>query len=201
MRRSINILRKSCKDLELLKALQSELKYEQSTNPFQGHQSGALGDFVLDWDAPQSQDVVLRRKCDSGEEVAVSALLGHEVLDGEGLLLPRQALMKVCIKKPGLSPVLQFDCGISSKGDDESEFAIHNAYYHRSLSCLGPSDYRGPLFSSLDPQLQDAFKEYLIARGIGEDLTNFVLLHLHRKEQGQYVNWLRKLEDMVAKNA
>ncbi|KAJ0099165.1 hypothetical protein Patl1_20456 [Pistacia atlantica] len=52
---------------------------------------------------------------------------------------------------------------------------------------------------TLDRQLQGALKEYLVARGIGESLTNFLLLHLHKKEQGQYVNWLRKLESLVAK--
>lgn len=56
------------------------------------------------------------------------------------------------------------------------------------------------IFSSLDPQLQDALKEYLVAKGIGENLTNFLLLHLHKKEQGQYMNWLHKLESLVAKS-
>ena len=37
---------------------------------------------MLDWDSPQSQDVVLRKKFESGEEVAVSALLGPETYDG-----------------------------------------------------------------------------------------------------------------------
>lgn len=53
--------------------------------------------------------------------------------------------------------------------------------------------------SSLDPQLQDALKEYLVSKGIGESLTNFLLLHLHKKEQVQYVNWLQKLESSVTK--
>ncbi|KAA3479872.1 Mitochondrial acidic MAM33 [Gossypium australe] len=53
---------------------------------------------------------------------------------------------------------------------------------------------------SLEPQLQDALKEYLVARGIREDLTNFLLLTLHKKEQGQYLDWLRKLESFVAKD-
>ena len=54
------------------------------------------------------------------------------------------------------------------------------------------------LYSSLDPQLQDALKEYLVARGIRENLTNFLLLALHKKEQGQYLDWLQKLESFVA---
>ncbi|KAJ4972344.1 hypothetical protein NE237_005443 [Protea cynaroides] len=191
---------RTLRDLELVRALQSEIKYEESSKPYQGHQAGSLGDFVLDWDNHQSKDVVLRRRFDSGEEIAISSLLGPEAGAGEGLL-PRKVLMKICIKKLGLSPILQFDCGIFSCGDNSSEFSIHNAYYCQSLSCSGASEYKGPSFSSLDPQLQDALKEYLISRGIGVDLTSFLLLHLHKKEQDQYVNWLQKLEAMVAKDA
>lgn len=54
--------------------------------------------------------------------------------------------------------------------------------------------------SDLEPQLQDALKDYLVAKGIGENLTNFLLHHLHKKEQGQYLNWLKKLESMLAKD-
>lgn len=111
----------------------------------QNDENGPLGDFVVDWDSPQSQDVVLRKKFESGEELAVSALLGHETFE-EDSRFPREGLMKVCIKKPGLSSILQFDCGVSSKGKNGSEFAIHNAYYLQSSTSLGSSVYRGPLF-------------------------------------------------------
>uniref|UniRef100_A0A5B7BYY1 Mitochondrial glycoprotein n=1 Tax=Davidia involucrata TaxID=16924 RepID=A0A5B7BYY1_DAVIN len=202
MPRVTTVLRKSLKaiqDLDLLKVLQSEIRHEQSYNRFQGNEIGSLGDFVLDWDSPQSQDVVLRKKCDSGEEVAVSALLGLETFH-EDSRFPREALMKICIKKPGLSSILQFDCGVISRGDDCSEFDIRNAYYIQSLTCLDSSVYRGPLLSSLDPLLQDELKQYLVASGIGESLTNFLLHHLHKKEQGQYVNWLHILETVVAQS-
>ena len=51
---------------------------------------------------------------------------------------------------------------------------------------------------SLDPNLQGALKEYLVARGVGE-LTDFLLKHLQSKEQNQYVNWLRTMENLLAK--
>lgn len=47
--------------------------------------------------------------------------------------------------------------------------------------------------------LYTVLKVYLEGKGVGEELTNFLLHHLHRKEQGQYVNWLQKLESFVAK--
>lgn len=55
--------------------------------------------------------------------------------------------------------------------------------------------------SSLDPDLQHELKQYLATRGIGEDFINFLLLYLHRKEQGQYVNWLQKLKDIIGENS
>lgn len=56
-----------------------------------------------------------------------------------------------------------------------------------------------PFFcSTLDPQLQDELKQYLVTKGIGKSLTNFLLVHLHKKEQNQYENWLEKLKAYVA---
>lgn len=53
------------------------------------------------------------------------------------------------------------------------------------------------LCSDLDPQLQNELKKYLEARGIGESLLNFLVCHLQKKEHGQYVNWLQKLESTI----
>ncbi|PON32441.1 Mitochondrial glycoprotein [Trema orientale] len=217
MRKLSTILRKAKKavqDFDLVEALQSEITHELSSNHFQDFESGALGNFVVEWDSSQSQDVVLRRKCKTGEEVAVSALLGPVSLEsavsglsapvpsgretGDGMF-PRDVLMKICVKKPGLRSVLQFDCEIYKKGSNGSGFNINNAYYLQSS--VGPvissSVYRGPIFSDLEPRLQDAFKDYLVSKGIGESLTNFLLLHLHEKEHGQYVNWLKELKSFV----
>ncbi|XVE61107.1 hypothetical protein DITRI_Ditri06bG0013300 [Diplodiscus trichospermus] len=200
MLRATQILCKSRKvmeDLNLIEVLQSEISHELSSNYFQDTEGGSLGGFVVEWNSPQSQDVFLRGKSESGEEIAVSALLGKETYDNEGKF-PREVLMKVCVRKPGLSSILQFDCGVSHKGVGRSHFNIHNAYYLQSSTIPSSSVYRGPSLSSLDPQLQEALKEYLVARGIGENLTNFLLLTLHKKELGQYLDWLQKLESFVA---
>lgn len=111
----------------------------------QDNQSGTLGDFKVEYDAPQSQDVVLRRKFESGEEVAVSALLGPETFVGESRF-PREVLMKVCLTKPGLCSILQFDCRVTEKHIEGSDFDIRNAYYLQSSTCLGRPLYRGPMF-------------------------------------------------------
>lgn len=187
---------KAVEDVDLLKILQSEINHELTSKPpAQDDKSGSLRDFVLEWDSPKTQDVVLRKKSESGEEVAISALLGGQTFEPDGEFPPvTDVKMKVCIKKPGLRSILLFDCEVSSRGEEKSGFHIQNAYYIQSASCLSSSVYRGPLFSDLDPQLQDELKKYLEARGIGESLLNFLLLHLKKKEQSQYLNWLQKLE-------
>ncbi|KAL3533735.1 hypothetical protein ACH5RR_007256 [Cinchona calisaya] len=187
-------------DLDLIKILQSEINHELSSKS-KIDESGSLGDFVLEWDSPITRDVVLRKKSESGEEVAISALLGRQIFEANSKFPSATDIkMKVCIKKPGLGSILQFDCGVSSGGEDTSGFNVQNAYYIQSTSCLSSSSYRGPLFRDLDPRLQDELKRYLEARGIGESLLNFLILHLQKKEKGQYVNWLHKLESAVGQN-
>ncbi|KAM2660885.1 hypothetical protein EV2_023254 [Malus domestica] len=44
----------SLKQCNLLRALQSEIQYELSSNPFQQRGSSSLGDFVVEWDSPRS---------------------------------------------------------------------------------------------------------------------------------------------------
>ncbi|KAK9103782.1 hypothetical protein Sjap_021036 [Stephania japonica] len=157
----------------------------------------SLGGFVVDWDHERFKDVILRRELESGEEIAVSALLEEEE---EGLgdeEYPCRVLMKVCLKKPGLRSLLQFDC-VSSSGESGPDFAVYNAYHlPPSMRSCCDSIYRGPSFRSLDSRLQAAFKEYLRAKGIGEELIGFLLQHLHRKENDQYVQWLGNLESML----
>lgn len=75
----------------------------------------------------------------------ISALLGPLRFGYDGAF-PREILMKICVSKPGVSSLLQFDCGVSEDGHGGSPFKLYNAYYLRSSDCLGPSVYRGPSF-------------------------------------------------------
>lgn len=98
----------------------------------------------MEWDTPNSCDIVLRKKCDTGEEVAVSALLGPPDNARDGTY-PRGVHMKVCIKKPGLSSLLHFGCEVTNTSHTGPEFCIYSADYLRSTSSTGPRFYKGPL--------------------------------------------------------
>ena len=119
----------------------------------QNEKMGSFGDFVVEWDSPNSQDVILRKKCSSsGEEVAISALLGRDTFH-EDSRFPAEALLKICVKKPGLSSILKFDCVASNRGGTQPDFHIHNAHYIQSSS-LSSSVYRGPLFRYLPIEIE-----------------------------------------------
>ncbi|KAL3339157.1 hypothetical protein AABB24_028006, partial [Solanum stoloniferum] len=190
--------RKAIADLDSLKVLQYEINHEFSAKQFQNDESRSFGDFVVDWDSPQSQDVVLRRRCESGEEVAVSAFLGAEG-SNENFKFPRNAFMKVGVKKPGLRSLLQFDCVATAQVGDSCDIEIQNVNYISSPD-LDSSAHKGPyisFFSSSDERLQDELHKYLEARGVDKSFADSLLLHLHKKEQGQYVEWLHKLQGLV----
>lgn len=112
---------------------------------------------MIEWDSPKSKDVLLRRKSRSGEEVAISAFFGGPKVEVDEadheLPVAADVQMKVCIRKPGLSSILQFDCEVYSKGEKVSRFDIESAYCIPSASSLGSSLFRGPLFRYyyLDP--------------------------------------------------
>lgn len=153
----------------------------------------------------RSEDVLLRRRAGAGagsEEVLVSALLAPLRFVGRDPL-PRAALVKVFVSKPGAAPVLHFDCRASLVGEEErgaADYAINAVRYHSSPGGGGEDEYEGPAFRDLDPRLQAALREYLVARGFNSKLASSILQHLLRKERNQYVNWLKTLEEAFAKH-
>ncbi|GJN28369.1 hypothetical protein PR202_gb16480 [Eleusine coracana subsp. coracana] len=139
---------RTSKDGGVLAALRAELAHELSSAPSSSpppfHALDAP-DFATVSDAPQAQDVLLRRRTDS-EEVLVSALLAPLIFINQEPLR-RVALMKVFVTKPGATPVLHFDCRTScSVGDDGgvADYGIDAVRYHSSPGAAG--EFKGPEF-------------------------------------------------------
>jgi complement component 1 Q subcomponent-binding protein, mitochondrial len=91
---------------------------------------------------------VLLRRRDGSEEVLVSALLAPLRFVGRDPL-PRAALVKVFVSKPGAPPVLHFDCRASWVGEEErgaADYAINAVRYHSSPGGGGEDEYEGPAF-------------------------------------------------------
>ena len=106
--------------------------------------------FSLEHDAPRSQDVLLRRRdAGSGEDVAVSALLGPLRFSGEEEDPEREVRMKVCVQKPAFGPVVRFDCCVfdtsAGEGEELSDFDVKGVWYHSSVRESGiERRYLGP---------------------------------------------------------
>ena len=62
--------------------------------------------------------------------------------------LPRAALMKVFVSKPGAAPVLHFDCRTFWVGEDggDADYAINAVRYHPIPGDAGEDKYEGPEF-------------------------------------------------------
>ena len=62
--------------------------------------------------------------------------------------LPRAALMKVFVSKPGAAPVLHFDCRTFWVGEDggDADYAINAVRYHPIPGDAAEGKYEGPEF-------------------------------------------------------
>lgn len=58
--------------------------------------------------------------------------------------------------------------------------------------------YMGPVFEELDEDLQATFGRYLEERGIDTALATFLPDYIDYKEQKEYVNWLKNINDFVS---
>uniref|UniRef100_A0A0D9XWQ8 Mitochondrial glycoprotein n=1 Tax=Leersia perrieri TaxID=77586 RepID=A0A0D9XWQ8_9ORYZ len=207
-RLATSAFRRGANDGGVLAAVRAEIAHELSTSsPSPSSSSPSLEsqdipDFSTVSDAPCGQEVILRRR-DASEEVLLSALLAPLQFQGEEEPLPRDALMKVFVSKPGVKPVLQFDCRAFAGEDDNdaaADYDVTAVRYHSFAGDAGRDKYEGPEFRVLDPQLQVALKGYLLARGVNSKLASSLLHHLVEKERWQYVNWLKTLEEIFRKD-
>ncbi|WOL12003.1 hypothetical protein Cni_G20767 [Canna indica] len=147
------------RDSGLLQVLRSEINHELSSSTISstGNEVGNMVEgFVLEWDNPWTQDVVLRRRPDHAfsDEIAVSSLLAPLRFQDEDPL-PRNALMKVCIRKTGYDPILHFDCCVFRRNVSQSpwatreatnegagtDFTIKRSYFHYPSSPLALSKH------------------------------------------------------------
>lgn len=54
-------------------------------------------------------------------------------------------------------------------------------------------NYQGPRFSELDESIQTGFETYLEAKGINDELADFIISFSEMKEENEYRTWLNEL--------
>lgn len=102
---------------------------------------------------------------------------------------------------------IHFEATVQKKNGDKAVFSCIATHQQPTIvhinfvpASVGDSDatvYGGPRYDDLDPAVQGAFQQYLADRGVDEDLGFFVLQHSRCKEQAEYLNWLKSLNDFV----
>jgi len=57
--------------------------------------------------------------------------------------------------------------------------------------------YAGPNFEELEDELQESLYNYLVERGVGEELGSFITAYTALKENSQYLTWLKNMQTFV----
>lgn len=92
----------------------------------------------------------------------------------------------ITITRPNSDFRFEVKCSAYETGDlhiEEVKFVPANAKADEAT-------YAGPNFYDLADEVQDAFGEHLLARGITRDLAKFVVKQSDAKEEAEYVRFL-----------
>ncbi|CAN6647829.1 mitochondrial acidic protein Mam33p [Trichomonascus vanleenenianus] len=57
--------------------------------------------------------------------------------------------------------------------------------------------YQGPIFSTLDPNVQSGIERYLEARGVNSEMASFIVEYAAARENKEYIRWLKQLQKVV----
>ncbi|KAK8671792.1 hypothetical protein V6N13_038377 [Hibiscus sabdariffa] len=190
--------KKPSSDESLIRVLESEIQCaeEDGSDQVEGIPSGFP--FEIE-DIPGIQTVTLKRDY-NGELVKVDVhMLEHgdeqeEVDDNDGDDYEDQnktsiPLVVTVSKKDGSS--LEFNC---TSSPDHIEI---DSLYFRSPDAEDELAYEGPDFHDLDDNLKKAFNKYLEVRGIKPSTTNFLHQYMIKKNNREYLNWLKNLKKFV----
>lgn len=93
--------------------------------------------------------------------------------------------------------VLQFQC-CYVENDEADPYVQDVAFFLKSEEDAIGKSYEGPRFAELDEKLQEAFKEFVVARGIDATLGQYICRLVYDKEQEDYVSWLGKVKSFLS---
>ncbi|WVZ81175.1 hypothetical protein U9M48_028586 [Paspalum notatum var. saurae] len=102
--------------------------------------------------------------------------------------------MTVTVRKPE-GPILEFDCNFN-----DDELAIESMRVLNRDNPDAENMYEGPPFSVLDESLQKALHRYLEVRGIKHSLHDWLYEYMMRKDETEYVVWLKNMKEFIGGN-
>ncbi|RLV89984.1 G2/mitotic-specific cyclin-4 [Spathaspora sp. JA1] len=111
---------------------------------------------------------------------------------------------KVFIEDPATNDGLNFDLLLKNI---ETGFSVESANYQPNASefvneiAKGNLNdkfrYEGPRFEDLDESLQVEFENYLIAKGVNDQLAEFIVAYSEHKEESEYRAWLASISKFL----
>lgn len=179
----------------LVRLLQSEIKYEIDSNPPAQIPHDNIPFIVKD--KPGEQWIVLHRKYGK-ENIKVEATMldlgssdSHEDLGEDDI--PCKICLAVTISKDEAPKSMMIGCSGYPDEITVDRVVIMEAESSYELT------YEGPGFERMNENLQKAFQEFLQERGIDDDLSNFLYEYMINKCKKEYLNWLQSLQSFVEK--
>lgn len=137
------------------------------------------------------------------EEIVVSvstvdqedAMQEDALEEGQGEEAAYPVTFSVDVVKDG--KVLQFQCYYVE--NDEADPTVQDvAFFLKSEEDNIGKMYEGPRFAELDDKLQQAFTDFVVARGIDANLGQYVCRLVYDKEQEDYIAWLGKVKTFLS---
>ncbi|KAI1438087.1 mitochondrial glycoprotein [Xylaria sp. CBS 124048] len=155
-----------------------------------------------DPDIYNEDNAMTDEEMESAEGKRLADAEADEDLEGENAETSIPCRLNIVVEKPGKGAL-----NIEAVAQDGSVL-VENFYYYKdaamahSLSSdavhAAEDVYPGPLFGSLDEDLQLMMERFLEERGITNAMAVFVADYIDLKEQREYHNWLKNVKDFVA---
>lgn len=179
----------------LVRLLQSEIKYEIDSNPPTQIPHDNIPFIVKD--KPGEQWIALHRKYGK-ENIKVEATMldlgsadSHEDLGEDDI--PCKICLAVTISKDEATRSMMIGCSGYPDEITVDRVVIMEAESSQELTNEGPG------FERMKEDLQRAFQEFLQERGIDDDLSNFLYEYMMNKSKKEYLTWLQSLQSFIEK--
>ncbi|MQL76761.1 hypothetical protein Taro_009157 [Colocasia esculenta] len=195
-------------DVKLRRVLDSEIEYaEQDVEGGAQDESTSSKNFPFTIiDNPGDQTITLKREF-GNETIEASVFLGpsegeaeeddqdnEDGTDNEADAANLSDISLVVAINKGSGPTLEFCCSINPQEINIDSLALkspENSDYE--------SPYEGPEFTDLDEALQKEFHDFLARRGIKPSLASFLQDYMVKKEEREYLTWLKNMKEFVEK--
>ncbi|GAB2215377.1 hypothetical protein Droror1_Dr00019760 [Drosera rotundifolia] len=183
-------------DENIVRILRNEIEYQCEYAPPRQPVPSFKG-FAIE-DHPGEQCIRLKAKFQDKEDIKIDATMfdgyvsvpkSGDDTDGDSIRLHMSLIVDV--SKGDGSDALEFLC---SAWPDCLKI---QKVYKLQKNGLPPKAYIGPTFRESNAKLQNALHDFLNARGVNDDLCNFLHEYMSNKDRAELINWLGHVKSFL----